>query len=45
MRASVCRIYRDTRFSDNKAPLKTQISASFRWRVSRKGKRLACISK
>jgi uncharacterized protein (TIGR02453 family) len=28
-KASMYRIYRDTRFSDNKAPLKTQISAMF----------------
>jgi uncharacterized protein (TIGR02453 family) len=28
-KASLYRIYRDTRFSDNKAPLKTQISAIF----------------
>jgi uncharacterized protein (TIGR02453 family) len=29
---SIYRIYRDTRFSDDKSPLKTQIAASFRWR-------------
>jgi uncharacterized protein (TIGR02453 family) len=28
----IYRIYRDTRFSDDKTPLKTQIAASFRWR-------------
>jgi uncharacterized protein (TIGR02453 family) len=28
----IYRIYRDTRFSGDKTPLKTQISASFRWR-------------
>src|SRR5688572_10484399 len=26
------RIYRDTRFSDDKTPLKTQVAATFRWR-------------
>jgi len=31
-RLSLYRIYRDTRFSDNKAPLKTHIAASFPWR-------------
>ena len=34
---SMFRIYRDTRFSDDKSPLKTQISASFRWRGLPKG--------
>jgi uncharacterized protein (TIGR02453 family) len=29
---SIHRIYRDTRFSDDKTPLKTTIAASFRWR-------------
>jgi uncharacterized protein (TIGR02453 family) len=29
---SLYRIYRDTRFSDDKSPLKTQVAASFRWR-------------
>ena len=29
---SLYRIYRDTRFSDDKRPLKTQVAASFRWR-------------
>jgi uncharacterized protein (TIGR02453 family) len=29
---SLYRIYRDTRFSEDKTPLKTQVSASFRWR-------------
>ena len=28
----IYRIYRDTRFSDDKTPLKNQVSASFRWR-------------
>ena len=31
-RLSLYRIYRDTRFSENKAPLKTNIAASFPWR-------------
>jgi len=34
---SLYRIYRDTRFSDDKSPLKTQISASFRQRGLPKG--------
>jgi uncharacterized protein (TIGR02453 family) len=29
---SIYRIYRDTRFSGDKTPLKTQVAASFRWR-------------
>jgi uncharacterized protein (TIGR02453 family) len=29
---SLYRVYRDTRFSPDKTPLKTQVSASFRWR-------------
>ena len=29
---SIYRIYRDTRFSDDKTPLKTNIAASFPWR-------------
>ena len=29
---SIYRIYRDTRFSSDKTPLKTQVAASFRWR-------------
>jgi len=29
---SMYRIYRDTRFSDNKTPLKTHIAAGFPWR-------------
>lgn len=29
---SIYRIYRDTRFSEDKTPLKTQVAASFRWR-------------
>jgi uncharacterized protein (TIGR02453 family) len=36
-KASLYRIYRDTRFSDDKTPLKTQVSASFRWRDLPKG--------
>jgi uncharacterized protein (TIGR02453 family) len=36
-KTSLYRIYRDTRFSDDKSPLKTQISASFRWRGLPKG--------
>lgn len=31
-KSSLYRIYRDTRFSDNKAPLKTNIAAVFPWR-------------
>jgi uncharacterized protein (TIGR02453 family) len=31
-RASLYRIYRDTRFSGNKAPLKTHVAAAFPWR-------------
>jgi uncharacterized protein (TIGR02453 family) len=31
-RRSLYRIYRDTRFSDDKTPFKTQVAASFRWR-------------
>lgn len=34
---SIYRIYRDTRFSDDKSPLKTQIAASFRWRTLPRG--------
>lgn len=36
-KTSLYRIYRDTRFSDNKTPLKTQVSASFRWKGLGKG--------
>ena len=36
-KASLYRIYRDTRFSDDKTPLKIQVSASFRWRGLQKG--------
>ncbi len=36
-KTSLYRIYRDTRFSDNKTPLKTQVSASFRWKGLSKG--------
>jgi uncharacterized protein (TIGR02453 family) len=31
-KASLYRIYRDTRFSEDKTPLKTNVAASFRWR-------------
>ena len=36
-KTSLYRIYRDTRFSDDKTPLKIQVSASFRWRGLGKG--------
>src|SRR5918993_3863902 len=36
-KTSLYRIYRDTRFSDDKTPLKIQVSASFRWRGLAKG--------
>ena len=36
-RTSLYRVYRDTRFSSDKTPLKTHISASFRWRGLPKG--------
>jgi uncharacterized protein (TIGR02453 family) len=36
-KASLYRIYRDTRFSDDKTPLKVQVSASFRWKGLAKG--------
>jgi uncharacterized protein (TIGR02453 family) len=36
-KTSLYRIYRDTRFSEDKTPLKTQVSASFRWRGLEKG--------
>jgi uncharacterized protein (TIGR02453 family) len=36
-KTSLYRIYRDTRFSEDKTPLKTQVSASFRWRGIEKG--------
>src|SRR5215204_3078345 len=36
-KTSLYRISRDTRFSDNKTPLKTQVSASFRWKGLLKG--------
>ncbi len=36
-RLSIFRIYRDTRFSGDKSPLKTHVSASFRWRGLPKG--------
>ena len=31
-KTSLYRIYRDTRFSEDKSPLKTHVAASFRWR-------------
>src|SRR4051812_6934994 len=37
-KTSLYRIYRDTRFSEDKSPLKTHISASFRWRELPKGR-------
>jgi len=36
-KTSLYRIYRDTRFSDDKTPLKIQASASFRWRGLARG--------
>ncbi|MBA2306172.1 MAG: DUF2461 domain-containing protein [Acidobacteria bacterium] len=36
-KTSLYRIYRDTRFSDDKTPLKVQVSASFRWKGLEKG--------
>jgi uncharacterized protein (TIGR02453 family) len=36
-KTSLYRIYRDTRFSDDKTPLKIQVSASFRWKGLAKG--------
>jgi uncharacterized protein (TIGR02453 family) len=36
-KTSLYRIYRDTRFSEDKTPLKIQVSASFRWRGLAKG--------
>jgi uncharacterized protein (TIGR02453 family) len=36
-KTSLYRIYRDTRFTPDKSPLKTHISASFRWRGLPKG--------
>jgi uncharacterized protein (TIGR02453 family) len=36
-RLSLFRIYRDTRFSEDKSPLKTHVAASFRWRGFGKG--------
>jgi uncharacterized protein (TIGR02453 family) len=35
---SLYRIYRDTRFTEDKTPLKTQVAASFRWRGAEKGR-------
>ncbi len=37
-KASMYRIYRDTRFSEDKTPYKTQAAASFRWRGLDKGR-------
>ncbi len=36
-KTSLYRIYRDTRFSEDKSPLKTQVAASFRWKSLPKG--------
>jgi uncharacterized protein (TIGR02453 family) len=36
-KASLYRIYRDTRFSEDKTPLKTNVAASFRWRGMARG--------
>lgn len=36
-KTSLYRIYRDTRFSEDKSPLKVQVSASFRWKGLEKG--------
>ena len=36
-KTSLYRVYRDTRFSGDKTPLKTHVSASFRWRDLPKG--------
>lgn len=36
-KTSLYRVYRDTRFSEDKTPLKIQVSASFRWRGLEKG--------
>lgn len=36
-KTSLYRIYRDTRFSDDKTPLKIQVSSSFRWKGLQKG--------
>jgi uncharacterized protein (TIGR02453 family) len=36
-KTSLYRVYRDTRFSEDKRPLKTHVSASFRWRGLPKG--------
>jgi len=37
-KTSLYRIYRDTRFSEDKTPLKTHVAASFRWRGLDKGR-------
>lgn len=36
-KASIFRVYRDTRFSEDKSPYKTHIAAAFRWRSLPKG--------
>ena len=36
-RTSIFRVYRDTRFSEDKSPYKTHIAAAFRWRSLPKG--------
>jgi uncharacterized protein (TIGR02453 family) len=36
-KTSIFRVYRDTRFSEDKSPYKTQIAAAFRWRALPKG--------
>ena len=36
-KTSIFRIYRDTRFSEDKSPFKTNIAAAFRWRTLPKG--------
>jgi len=37
-KTSLYRIYRDTRFSEDKTPLKTHVAASFRWRGFERGR-------
>jgi uncharacterized protein (TIGR02453 family) len=37
-KSSLYRIYRDTRFSGDKTPLKTQVAATFRWRGLPRGR-------
>jgi uncharacterized protein (TIGR02453 family) len=36
-KTSIFRVYRDTRFSEDKSPYKTHIAAAFRWRALPKG--------